>query len=364
MEYRINRRTGDRISVIGAGTAYLPETPRKEAVEALRYAVENGINYFDLAAGDGEAFAQFGEALPDVRKKVLYQIHFGADYSKGTYGWTLDLDSVKRSVDWQLKTLGTDYIDYGFIHCQDELGDWQTYQKNGVLAYLLDLKKKGVVRHIGMSSHTPEVAGNILDSGLVDMMMFSINPGYDYRHGDFARGGVDERNELFRRCEKEGIGISVMKPFSGGQLLDVARSPFGVALTAYQCIRYCLDKPGVLCVLPGIRNKADVEKLLGYVNAAEEETDYSVIGSFAPADAKSKCVYCGHCKPCPVGLDIGLINKYYDLARLGDELAKTHYHTLEMKAGDCIQCGHCDSRCPFSVQQSKRMQEIKEYFGE
>ena len=364
MEYRINRRTGDRISVIGAGTAYLPETPRKEAVEALRFAVENGINYFDLAAGDGEAFTQFGEALQDLRDRVLYQIHFGADYSKGTYGWTLELEQVKRSIDWQLKTLHTDTIDYGFIHCQDEHSDWETYQKNGVLDYLLSLKKEGVVRHIGMSSHTPAVAQSILDSGLVDMMMFSINPGYDYNHGEFAKGGVDERAALYRRCEKEGVGISVMKPFSGGQLLDARQSPFGAALTPYQCIRYCLDKPGVLTVLPGIRNKADVEQLLGYFRASEEEQDYSVIGSFAPADANGKCVYCNHCKPCPAGLDIGLINKYYDLARQGDDLAAEHYRSLELKAGDCIQCGHCDSRCPFSVPQSGRMREIAGYFGE
>ncbi len=71
-----------------------------------------------------------------------------------------------------------------------------------------------------------------------------------------------------------------------------------------------------------------------------------------------------HCHPCPAGLDIGLINKYYDLARLGDFLAKEHYLTLEKKASDCIKCGHCDSRCPFHVAQSQQMTEIMEYFGE
>ena len=363
MEYRVNRRTGDKISVIGAGTAYLPETPRKEAVEALRFAVENGVNYFDLAAGDGEAFAQFGEALADVRGQVLYQIHFGADYTKKTYGWTLELEAVKRSVDWQLKTLGTDYIDYGFIHCQDERGDWEKYQRNGVLRYLLDLKEAGVVRHVGMSSHTPAVAQAILDTGLVDMMMFSINPGYDYREGEFAKGSVDERAALYRRCEREDVGISVMKPFSGGQLLDAKRSPFGVALTIPQCVRYCLDKPGVLTVLPGIRNKADVEALLRYFDTPEEESDYAVLGEHAPAEADGKCVYCNHCKPCPVGLDVGLINKYYDLAQQGDALAAEHYRSLELTAKDCVQCGHCDSRCPFHVRQSQRMAEIAEYFG-
>ena len=123
MRYRINRRTGDRISEIGLGSAYMPETPLAEAIPALRRAYEGGINYYDLAAGDGKAFPMYREAFADVRKRILYQIHFGADYSKGTYGWSLDLETIRRSVDRQLKELRTDYIDYGFIHCQDEMTD-------------------------------------------------------------------------------------------------------------------------------------------------------------------------------------------------------------------------------------------------
>ena len=81
-----------------------------------------------------------------------------------------------------------------------------------------------------------------------------------------------------------------------------------------------------------------------------------------PKDTKGTCVCCKHCHPCPAGLDIGLINKYYDLSRLGDVLAKEHYLTLEKAASDCLQCGHCNSRCPFSVDQMARMEEIQAYF--
>ena len=176
MKYRINRRTGDRISEIGLGSAYLCDADMDEAVRALRAAYDGGINYFDLGAGNGRAFSMWREALADVRKNVLYQVHFGADYSKGEYGWTLDLETVKRSVDWMLKALGTDTIDYGMIHCQDELSDWETYQKNGVYDFLRQMKERGVVRHMGLSSHTPSVIGRILDEAPVDMLLFSINP--------------------------------------------------------------------------------------------------------------------------------------------------------------------------------------------
>ena len=364
MEYRINRKTGDKISVIGLGTSYISESTERDAIEALVYAHEHGINYADLATAGEKTFGYYGKALGSVRKEMHYQVHFGANYETGEYGWTTDLDTVKRSIDMQLTGLKTDYIDYGFIHCMDEESDFADYQKNGVLQYLLDLKAQGVVRHIGASSHTPRVAHKILDGGFVDMLMFSINPGYDYQHGEYAKGKGSERMELYRRCEAEGIGITVMKPFSGGQLLDAKTSPFGEALSVYQCIQYALDKPGVLAVLPGISNVEDVRQLLGFFEVSPEEKDYSVMGSFTPQDMSGTCVYCNHCQPCPAGLDIGLINKYYDLALAGDEMARDHYQKLSVHADACVRCGHCESRCPFHVKQESRMEEISKYFRE
>ena len=260
MEYRIHPRTGEKISVIGIGTGPIFEAPEQTAVATFTYAYEHGVNYLDFATAGAKTFPYAGAALSSVRKDLFYQIHFGANYETGEYGWTTDLDTVKRQVDWQLKALNTTYIDFGMIHCLDESSDWKKYQENGILDYLLNLKHTGVVRHIGLSSHTPELAQEILDTGLVEQLMFSINPSYDYQHGEFAIGSARERMELYRRCEAEGIGISVMKPYSAGQLLSSKSSPFGKALTKVQCIQYALDKPGVLTVLPGIRNPEDLQE--------------------------------------------------------------------------------------------------------
>lgn len=120
---------------------------------------------------------------------------------------------------------------------------------------------------------------------------------------------------------------------------------------------HCLDEIGDL---------EDYERngILRYLlDLKAQERDYSVIATLTPKDTKGTCVYCKHCHPCPAGLDIGLINKYYDLSLLGDVLAKEHYLTLEKTASDCLQCGHCNSRCPFSVDQMARMEEIQAYFG-
>ena len=160
-----------------------------------------------------------------------------------------------------------------------------------------------------------------------------------------------------------GVGIAVVKPFAGEQLLSAETSPFGRALTRTQCIQYALDKPGVLTVLPGVRGMDDLRELLAYLDATPAEHDYAELADMAPQSHEARCVYCNHCQPCPVGLPIALINKYYDLARLGDELAADHYRTLGHRAGECVGCGHCDSRCPFGVKQAARMQEIAAYFG-
>ena len=363
MEYRKLPHGNEMISVIGMGTSVVGEKSSKNVTETVSYALEHGINYFDMAGGHASIFQGMGDALDGCRKDAMLQVHFGADYTSGEYGWNLSLEGVKKSVDWQLKKLRTDYIDFGFMHCLDESEDLDRYMKNGVLEFLKGMKEQGIVRHIGLSTHSPSLANRVLDMGIIDMMMFSINPMYDYGQGDYSIGSGSERYELYSRCEKEGVGISVMKPFNAGQLLDAQKSPFHQALTPAQCIQYALDRPGVITVMQGPAGIDELKENLSYLDSTAEERDYSVIGSFTPDDTKGKCVYCKHCHPCPAGLDIGLINKYYDLSLLGDTLAKQHYLTLERKASDCIACGHCNDRCPFSVDQMNRMKEIENYFG-
>ncbi len=363
MMYRTLPHGGEKIGVIGMGSAVIGAQPKEQIIATVRGAVEKGVNLFDMAGGHATIFEAYGEALEGIRDKVFLQVHFGANYTTGEYGWTTKLDEVKRSVAWQMEKLRTDYIDFGFIHCLDEQSDLDAYQKNGVLDYVLEMKKQGVIRHIGLSSHTPALVEKVLDMGIVDIVMFSINPVYDYGQGDYGVGTSAERQRMYMRCEKEGVAISVMKPYCGGQLLDAAKSPFKHALTQAQCIQYALDKPGVVAVLPGSGSVAELEKTLSYLDAPAKDRDYSILGEFTPEESKAMCVYCQHCHPCPAGLDIALINKYYDLTKLGDPLAREHYLTLEKTAVDCIQCGHCTKRCPFKVAQMARMSEIREYFG-
>lgn len=362
MEYRTLPHGGEQISVIGLGISHIGGS-RKEIAEIVSTAIDNGINYFDMIAPHKDVFYGYADAFEGRREKVMTQFHFGALYDNGEYGWGRDLAKIKQTFEWQMKLFNTHYTDMGFIHCIDEMEDFNTVMNSGLWDYMKGLKAEGRIRHLGFSSHNPEVAKCIIDTGLIDMMMFSINPAYDYRQGYFAIGDVEDRFALYRMCESMGIGISVMKTFCAGQLLDANISPFKQALTKTQCIQYALDRPGVMTVLPGVRFLTDLYEVLKYVNATAEEKDYTVISECVPQDTHGACMYCNHCQPCPGGLNVGLINKYYDLAKVGDQLAVTHYENLDMHASNCLQCGHCESRCPFHVKQESRMLEIAAYFG-
>lgn len=365
MEYRrlAKGTSEEKFSVLGLGMGGIQHTPIDEIETIVRKAIANGINFFDLCAGKN-VYKPIGNAIKECREDVFLQVHFGAVYDdKGEYGWCRDFDIIKKTFEWELSELGTDYADFGFLHCVDEEDDLNKLVEIGLVDYLKELKEKEIIRHIGFSSHTPSVANKIIDMKIADMMMFSINPAYDFEKGDeYGIGSVKERFDLFKRCEKEGVGISVMKPFFAGKLLSVDQSPFGIALSHSKCIQYALDRPGVLTVVPGVQTMEHLDELLKYINSTKEERDYSIINEFTADKITGTCVYCNHCQPCPMGIDIGLVNKYYDLALVGDELAKNHYDKLSVKADSCIKCGHCESRCPFNVKQESRMEEINDYF--
>lgn len=364
MQYRTLPHGGEHLSIIGLGMGSIHEGGPEEALETVRLALERGVNYFDMAASEASPYPAYAQAFAGRREQVYLQMHFGAVYAGGKYGWTRDLAQIKEGFSSQLKVLGTDYTDMGFVHCIDEQDDFDKVMAGGLWDYMKGLKADGVIRHLGLSSHDPGILRRFLDTGLIDMVMFSINPAYDYSTGDYGIGTASERGRLYRECESAGVGISVMKPFGGGQLLNAKTSPFRQALTENQCLQYALDRPAVLTVLPGVRDRADLERVLSYLDADATARDYSVIGEFAPQNADGICVYCNHCQPCPMGLNVGLINKYYDLALAGDVLAKGHYDKLSVKADACVQCGHCESRCPFHVKQEARMREIAQYFAD
>ncbi len=362
MIYRRLPHGGEEISALGLGTAYLYRASYQDIRATFEHAFDRGINYVDLAAGGYKVFKPLGEAMEGRRKDIKIQLHLGALYEEeGEYGWSRDLEAIKAMLKREFLDLKTDYADFLFLHCIDDEEDLDKVLKGGIYDLALSLKREGKARHLGFSSHTPKIANRLLDLGIFDLFMFSVNAAYDLEEGDeFALGSSGERAALYQKAREMGAAISVMKPFLGGKLLDASASPFHVALTRGQCLKYALDTPGVVTALPGVRGQEDIDAL---IDELEGDNDYSKILTGIRPKITGECVYCDHCLPCPKGLDIGLINKYYDLAELGDNLAVGHYEKLSHKASECVSCGHCDRRCPFKVSQSTRMKEIASYFG-
>ena len=266
------------------------------------------------------------------------------------------------------------------IHYVDSEQEWEQIQHSDYLDYVMELKNSGVIRHIGMSSHNPKVAMKAAQSGYVEMILFSINPAFDMlpasedidtmfaEQYDAGLKGTDpDRAELYRICEENDVGITVMKGFAGGRLFDEKRSPFGVRLSPVQCIHYVLTRPAVSAILCGYDTREQVDQAVAYETASDDEKDYASVLSNAPFHScRGECTYCGHCKPCVMDLDIAMINKFYDLAVMQPEVpatVKAHYEALERTASACIGCQDCESRCPFGVPIAERMKKTAELFG-
>lgn len=363
MEYRKIPHGNDRLSTIGIGAGSLELADEHEVEAIIRYAMEHGINFMDTIMNRDNAAKPIARALKGVRDQMKMQIHFGAYYPNGVYQRTRDPKEVQKGFEQELRKYGTDYADIGMIHCVDELDDFDTVMNGGTFEYASKLKKDGTIRYLGFASHTPDICKKFIETGAFDVFMLSLNASYDFEPADGMLSLSQKRVELYQECQKLGIGITVMKPYGGGQLLNEGTSPFGRAMTISQCFQYALDRPAVLSCLPGVRSVQDLKEALHYYEASKEERDYSFLANLPNKGMQGACIYCNHCQPCPAGIDIGLVSKYMDLAKAGDELAKEHYLKLNRHASDCIGCGSCERNCPFHVQVRDRIAQAHEFFG-
>ncbi len=380
MNYRKLGNTGLTVSEIGLGGEWLERHNAEEVKAVVDMCREQGINIIDCFMSEPNVRSNIGNAILGEREQWIIQGHIGSAWRDGQYVRTRDLTECKAAFADLLERFHTDYMDLGMIHFVDRVDDWNVVVTEGLMDYMLELKASGAVRHIGLSTHNPTIARMAVEHGAVEVILFSLNPAYDLlpptedideyfvEEYDPTLAGIDpERADLYRLCEQKGVALTVMKGYAGGRLLDKGRSPFGVALTPVQCLHYALTRPAVASVLIGFDNPEQVPAAMAYETASDSEKDYATVLANAPKHAyKGQCTYCGHCKPCPMDIDIAMVNKLYDLATMQEDVpasVREHYADLSAHADDCISCGACEERCPFEVPVIERMKATAELFS-
>ena len=381
MEYRVLGRTGIRVSAIALGCEGFMNKTAEEVKADFDFAIDNGINFVDIYSSNPELRSHIGAALEGRRENFVIQGHLCTTWENGQYLRTRDLQKAEASFDDLLHRLRTNYLDIGMIHYVDAEDDFHTVFDHGIIDMALWLKAEGKIRHIGMSSHNPVIAKMAVKTRLIDVILFSVNPCYDLLPPNedvdvlFAQESYNRtlhnidpaREQFYNLCAREGVGIDVMKVFGGGDLLNRENSPFGFALIPVQALEYALTRPGVAAVMVGCKNRNEIAEAVAWCDASPEERDYT--SALARSDKFSwqgHCMYCGHCAPCTSKIDIASVNKFYNLTVFQNEIPETvreHYKALPHHASECVECGACETRCPFGVKIIESMRRAAQQFG-
>ena len=381
MKYRKLGNTGIEVSEIAFGAEFLVERPYEDTETLIKACEENDINFVDCWMSEPDVRSHLGRAIKPNRENWVIQGHIGATWQNGQYVRTREMDKVIPAFDDFMERFQIDTLDFGMIHYVDQVEDYENIMNGPFIEYVRKLKDEGTIAHIGLSTHNPEIGILAARNPEIELLMFSINPAFDmfgamddieeYRKEDAYSDDLSSINplraEIYETCEKNGTALTVMKGFSGGNLLSDETSPFGVALTPVQCIHYALEQKGVSSIFVGVKTVEELDESLKYCDSTDDEKDYVEVLKNAPKHSfKGQCTYCGHCAPCASQIDIAMVNKLFDLAKFHDEVPSSiqeHYNNLKFNATDCIACGECEPRCPFDVHIVDVMLDAQDLFG-
>ena len=350
MRYNKLGRTGLDVSIIGLGMEHLIPSPQK-AAPVVHRAIDRGMNYIDMMIWTPEHKDVLGGVLKGCRDKVILAGHLGAAETNGQYRRTRNIGECEQLWHDLLGRLRTDYVDVLHLHYVDVEDDYERIiGPGGVLELALRLKQEGKARFLSLSGHNPVLALKAVKSGHLDALMHPINILGDAEPG---------KKELFHTCADLGVGLVAMKPFAGGEIFQREKP-----ISPIKCISYTLSQPGVSTALVGIKNVEELEADLDFLDATDEEKDFTPLIEDFRQGLEGTCVYCNHCLPCPSTIDISLtIRMLVTAQRYGvDDESQADYDVLPAKASDCIECGDCVERCPFDVDIIAKMQEAVELF--
>lgn len=335
MEYRILGKTGLKISRLGLGGIPIQRIDAEGTRTLMQQMVEKGVNYIDTARGYTVSEEYLGYALEGIRDKFVL----------ATKSMARDKASMARDIDISRKNLRTDYIDLYQVHNPSMQDLEKVVAPGGALEALLEARSAGKIGHIGLTAHSLEVFEKALTYDWVETIMFPYNIV------------ENQGEELMHRAAEQNVGFIVMKPLAGGAIED-----------ATLALRYLNQCPDVTVVIPGMADAAELEQNL----AAMEDTSPLTQQELDEMDKIRRslgtqfCRRCNYCAPCTVGIQIPsvfLMQGYLTRYNLED-WARKRYATLEVKASACVQCGACETRCPYNLPIREMLKKAAEQFGE
>lgn len=335
MEYRILGKTGLKISRMGFGGIPIQRVDQEATKQLMKKLVEEGVNYIDTAKGYTVSESYLGYALEGIRDQFVL----------ATKSMSRTKEAMKKDILDSLKALRTDYIDLYQVHNPNMEQLDTVIGENGALEALLEAKEKGMIGHIGLTAHSLEVFERALEYDWVETIMFPYN--------FIEQQGV----ELMKKCREKNIGFIDMKPLAGGAIED-----------ATLALRYICQNPDVTVVIPGM---ADIKEIDENVQACNDNSpltqeEKNQIESIKKQLGSQFCRRCNYCAPCSVGIaipNVFLFAGYLERYNL-ENWARERYASLPVKASQCIDCGLCETRCPYQLPIRDMLKKCAQEFGE
>jgi Predicted oxidoreductases of the aldo/keto reductase family len=320
MQKVILGKTGLEIGRVGFGGIPIQKVNANVVRQLLISLKENGGNYIDTARGYTVSEEFLGKALKGMRD----------DFVIATKSMARGYEDMKRDIDISLNNLQTDYIDLYQVHNPSLEQLNIVISENGALQALKEAKEEGKIGHIGLTAHSIEVFKIALDMDWIETIMFPFNI--------VENQGLD----CIRQCKEKDIGFIAMKPLAGGAIEDGTLA-----------LRYIASYPEVTVIIPGMASLEEVEENTKAINndgPLSQEENANIL-KIKEALKENFCRRCNYCAPCSVNIQIPsvfLFAGYLQRYDLG-EWANDRYNSLEVKADACIECGACETRCPYHL---------------
>jgi predicted aldo/keto reductase-like oxidoreductase len=363
MQYRINPRNGDKLSALGFGCMRFHKNGI-EVEKQIRYAIEQGVNYFDTAYGYSGSEVTLGKILAKdgLRDKVKLATKM-PQFMVKKYA---DFD---RFFFTQLERLQTDHIDYYLMHMLPDAATWRRLVDMGVLRWVAEKRQSGAIRNLGFSFHGAQAEFiALLDAYDWDFCMIQYN--YYDEFNQAGKTGLEYAGG-------KGLPVMVMEPLRGGMLVNklplAAKSVWDNApknrSPADWGIRWVLNHSQVVTVLSGMGSQEMVEENIRTASNAEARgLSANEIALYDKARTKMReltkvgCTGCGYCMPCPQGVDIPMcfaaLNDTVIKGRMGSMFMYL-YTTRGHSSSLCTKCGKCESRCPQAIPIREKLSQTK-----